>query len=249
MLWSGATVISGGCTGFLLFIIFRSIATGMGEGCFAPSNYATIADYHDNSTRATAMSISTTAYYFGVIVSGLVAGWIGDHWGWRSPSYWLVEYCGLSSSYEAQGQIILKASKRQGYRKSKPAFKESMKFSHIPTRFPHVVFRGLIVVCRIPHVSTLHPGKVQHEQHCGRIQRRVLLAHSGFAGYLLRGASRPRRREKEAEQVLLSCIGFLFPLHYHHDGMSSNSRCVFGICGFGFWRGFSTPTSIRFSTT
>lgn len=42
VLWSAATVISGTCTGFLMFVIFRSVATGLGDGCFAPSTYATI---------------------------------------------------------------------------------------------------------------------------------------------------------------------------------------------------------------
>ena len=87
MLWSGATIISGACTGLVLFIIFRSIATGMGEATFGPANYSTIADYHDEDTRGTAMSIHQTSYYFGVIVSGLLAGWIGEMWGWRSAFF------------------------------------------------------------------------------------------------------------------------------------------------------------------
>lgn len=87
LLWSGATVISGACTGLVMFIIFRSIATGMGEATFGPANYSTIADYHGEDTRGTAMSIHQTSYYFGVIVSGLLAGWIGEMWGWRSAFY------------------------------------------------------------------------------------------------------------------------------------------------------------------
>ena len=87
VLWSGATIASGACHGFVLFILFRSIATGMGEATFGPANYSTIADYHDEDTRGTAMSIHQTSYYFGVIVSGLLAGWIGERWGWRSAFY------------------------------------------------------------------------------------------------------------------------------------------------------------------
>ena len=87
ILWSGATIASGACHGLLLFILFRSIATGMGEATFGPANYSTIADYHDEDTRGTAMSIHQTSYYFGVIVSGLLAGWIGERWGWRSAFY------------------------------------------------------------------------------------------------------------------------------------------------------------------
>ena len=87
LLWSVATVISGSCVGIVSFIIFRSIATGMGEAFFAPANYAMIADYHDGRTRARAMSIHQTSYYFGVIVSGALAGWVADKWGWRNAFY------------------------------------------------------------------------------------------------------------------------------------------------------------------
>lgn len=87
LLWSFATVFSGACAGLVSFIIFRSVATGMGEAFFGPANYATIADYHDNRTRARAMSIHQTSYYFGVIVSGALAGWVADRWGWRNAFY------------------------------------------------------------------------------------------------------------------------------------------------------------------
>lgn len=76
-------MLTGLSTGVLMFIVFRSFATGLGEAMFGPANYSTIADYH-KSTRAIAMSIHQTSYYFGVIASGLIAGYIGQMWGWRS---------------------------------------------------------------------------------------------------------------------------------------------------------------------
>lgn len=86
VLWSAATMLTGLSTGVLMFILFRSFATGMGEAMFGPANYTTIADYH-KETRAVAMSIHQTSYYFGVIASGFIAGYIGDNWGWRSAFY------------------------------------------------------------------------------------------------------------------------------------------------------------------
>lgn len=87
LLWSFATIISGACYGFITFILFRSVATGLGEACFGPANYSTIAEWHEQDTRARAMSIHQTSYYFGVIVSGALAGWIADNWGWRAAFY------------------------------------------------------------------------------------------------------------------------------------------------------------------
>ena len=74
------------CTGFsssmLLFIIFRSLATGMGEALFGPAYVSTIASYH-KETRALAMSIHQTSYYIGVIASSVIATYVASLWGWR----------------------------------------------------------------------------------------------------------------------------------------------------------------------
>ena len=67
----------------VLMILMRSIATGVGEAIFGPTYPAIIAEYHDGSTRARAMSIHQTAYYIGVIASGFLAGLIADKMGWQ----------------------------------------------------------------------------------------------------------------------------------------------------------------------
>lgn len=87
LFWSAATMLTGLSSGFLMLVIMRSIATGGGEAFFGPANYSLIADYHDEKTRATAMSIHQTAYYIGIILSGYLAGIVGEHWGWRSAFY------------------------------------------------------------------------------------------------------------------------------------------------------------------
>ncbi|WP_080903930.1 MFS transporter [Parabacteroides sp. Marseille-P3160] len=84
--WSIATMFTGLSNGVLLLILTRSIATGGGEAFFGPANYSLLAQYHDK-TRAFAMSIHQTAYYLGIILSGYIAGYIGEIWGWRSAFY------------------------------------------------------------------------------------------------------------------------------------------------------------------
>lgn len=86
LFWSVATMLTGFASGFLALVILRSIATGGGEAFFGPSNYSLLAQYHDK-TRAFAMSVHQTAYYIGVIVSGYVAGYIGQKWGWQYAFY------------------------------------------------------------------------------------------------------------------------------------------------------------------
>ncbi len=128
ILWSAATVISGSCVGLIGFIVFRSIATGAGEAFFAPANYATIAEYHDNKTRAKAMSIHQTSYYFGVIVSGALAGWIADRWGWRSAFY-VFGSVGVLFGFYMMWRLKDKSNKSLGDvpKIQKPSFWESLK--------------------------------------------------------------------------------------------------------------------------
>jgi MFS family permease len=78
LFWSAATMFTGMGTGLLSLIILRSVATGGGE--------ALLASYHKN-TRSLAMSLHQTSYYIGIVLSGLVAGYIGEHWGWRNAFY------------------------------------------------------------------------------------------------------------------------------------------------------------------
>ena len=66
-----------------MFIIFRSLATGMGEALFGPAYVSTIASYH-KQTRALAMSIHQTSYYIGVIASSVIATYVASMWGWRA---------------------------------------------------------------------------------------------------------------------------------------------------------------------
>jgi MFS family permease len=86
LIFSIATMFTGFSNSMLMLIIIRSIATGGGEAFYGPPNYALLASYHKD-TRAFAMSIHQTAYYIGIILSGLVAGYIGQHWGWRITFY------------------------------------------------------------------------------------------------------------------------------------------------------------------
>ncbi len=86
LFWSVATMFTGLSNGILMLVMMRSLATGGGEAFFGPANYTLLANYHKD-TRAFAMSVHQTAYYIGIILSGYVAGYIGEHYGWRSAFY------------------------------------------------------------------------------------------------------------------------------------------------------------------
>ncbi len=59
-------------------------ATAFGEAFYYPSANSMIGDYHGEKTRATAMAIHQTSAYAGIIVSGALAGYVGEEYGWRA---------------------------------------------------------------------------------------------------------------------------------------------------------------------
>ena len=86
LVWSTSTLFTGMSAMLIHLIFLQSIATGGGEAFYSPSANALISEHH-SKTRATAMSIHQTALYAGIIMSGYLAGWIADHFGWRIAFY------------------------------------------------------------------------------------------------------------------------------------------------------------------
>ena len=60
--FSAGTLCTGFSTSILLLILFRSVATGVGEAFYYPAANSLIGQYH-HKTRAMAMSIHQTALY------------------------------------------------------------------------------------------------------------------------------------------------------------------------------------------
>ncbi|GAB3954127.1 MFS transporter [Spirosoma harenae] len=86
LFWSCATLLTGFCSTVLQFILLRGVATGGGEAFYAPSANALLGEKYKES-RSFALSIHQTAVYFGIILSGIIAGYIGEHYGWQKAFY------------------------------------------------------------------------------------------------------------------------------------------------------------------
>ncbi|GAB3991845.1 MFS transporter [Spirosoma daeguense] len=86
LFWSCATLMTGFCSSVVQFILLRGVATGGGEAFYAPSANALLGEKYKES-RSFALSIHQTAVYFGIILSGIIAGYIGEHYGWQKAFY------------------------------------------------------------------------------------------------------------------------------------------------------------------
>jgi len=84
--FSAGTLCTGFSTSLLLLILFRSVATGVGEAFYYPAANSLIGQYH-HSTRAQAMAVHQSSLYIGIVASSWIAGWVGESRGWRATFY------------------------------------------------------------------------------------------------------------------------------------------------------------------
>ena len=82
--WSLICAATGLSRTFGQLIFFRA-AEGLGESFYFPASMSFLADYHGPRTRSRALSIHQTSVYLGTAVGGVLAGILGERYGWRSP--------------------------------------------------------------------------------------------------------------------------------------------------------------------
>lgn len=82
--WSIVTGATGLVSDSRQLYVLRGLL-GLTECLYLPAAVGLLADYHGPRTRATALGIHSGGLTFGVIAGGTAAGYLGDHFGWRSP--------------------------------------------------------------------------------------------------------------------------------------------------------------------
>ncbi|HZT33173.1 MAG TPA: MFS transporter [Bryobacteraceae bacterium] len=93
-LWSLATFAAGLVTATWQLLAAR-VFLGLAECAYLPAALALLADYHGPETRATAMGLHNAGLNFGLVMGGLAAGYLGEHFGWR-PGFLLLGAGGLA---------------------------------------------------------------------------------------------------------------------------------------------------------
>ena len=78
---------------FVQLVFFRG-AEGLGESFYFPASMSVLADYHGPRTRSRALSIHQTSVYLGTAGGAVLAGYLGERLGWRSP-FWVLGLAGM----------------------------------------------------------------------------------------------------------------------------------------------------------
>lgn len=84
LLFSASVLGTGFVDGFIGMLLMYGLMNGIGQCMIPASSSSLIAQYH-HETRSTALSIYQTGLYFGILVSSVLAGWLGgiSQDGWR----------------------------------------------------------------------------------------------------------------------------------------------------------------------
>lgn len=239
--WSIATLLTGFSSGVLVLVLLRSIATGGGEAFFGPSNYSLLASYH-KETRSFAMSLHQTSYYVGIILSGYLAGYIGERWGWQSAFY---IFGAVGIIHGVVLMFRLKDNHSNNRDGEKVKFLEAIKvlFSIPTARLLTVSFSGLIFV--LVGYLTWAPSYLYEKfgmslSNAGFLS--MFYTHAfAFAGIILAGRLSDRLAKKDpAKRLLMQAFGLLFASVFIVT--IGNAESLFVICvgfaGFGFGRAF-----------
>ena len=96
LLFSLGVCMSGFAHGLFMMVAFYGVLNALGQCCIAPPSYSLIAQYHDTTTRSTAMSIFQSAVYAGMIISSAAAGKLASlgEGGWRH-AFWFFGGIGI----------------------------------------------------------------------------------------------------------------------------------------------------------
>ena len=221
----------------------RSVATGGGEAFFGPANYTLLASYHKN-TRSLAMSIHQTSYYIGIILSGFVAGYIGQHYGWRNAFY----VFGAVGVIHGVVLAVRLKDKKEGDVKpvvEKVKFLDGLKLlvSTPSALILTVAFSGLIFV--LVGYLTWTPTYLYEKFNMSLTQagfHSMFYTHLfAFVGVILAGKlSDILARINPASRLLMQGFGLLFAVPFIVLMGHANAAFLIyiGFAGFGFGRAF-----------
>jgi MFS family permease len=84
--WSVVTLATAWAQTYWQLVLFRALE-GLGEAFYFPASMSLIGDYHGPGTRSRAMGFHQSSVYAGTILGSTVAGFFGQHYGWRSGFY------------------------------------------------------------------------------------------------------------------------------------------------------------------
>jgi MFS family permease len=244
--FSVGTLLTGTASTFAMLLLYRGVATGVGEALYAPAANALIAEHHVES-RSRALATHQTANYTGVVVGSLLAGWVADHYGWRS-TFQLFGLCGL-----AWAVVIALRTRRYPSAESAPArtagrelalVRESIHaILHSPPLIAQVIgFSGLVFVLvgYLTWMPSILAERFGLSLASAGFQSVAWHHIFGYLGLLLTGIASDRLVLRYPRSRLLSMglgLTLCAPWIYLSATLDSTFAVYCALGAFGFFRG------------
>jgi MFS family permease len=243
--FSIGTLLTGSAGGFLMLLLYRGIATGMGEALYAPAANSLIAEHHVAS-RSRALAVHQTANYTGVVVGSLFAGWVADHYGWRATFY-LFGICGLAwaviIALRTRGQATQSAPRRP-LKEDLALMGESLReiLRSPPLIAQAIGFSGLVFVLvgYLTWMPSILAEKFGLSLASAGFQSVAWHHIFGYLGLLLAGVLSDRWSVKYPRFRLLSmgvALAMCAPWIYLSATLDSAFAVYCALATFGFFRG------------
>lgn len=246
--FSAGTLLTGFSGGILMLILFRSVATGIGEAFYYPAANSLIGQYHQN-TRAQAMAIHQTALYIGIVASSWLAGWVGELHGWRATFYAFGSFGVLMAAVVAlrvQNEHRDTESAQPSGQSAEPPvnLREVLRtVLRTPTLyFLSLAFGGMVFV-GVGWITWM-PTFLYEKFHLPLKEAALysMLYHHIFAfiGVMVGGRVSDRLAERRPTiRMEIECLGLLLGAPFIYLlGAGSNLSVVYAaLAGFGFFRG------------
>jgi len=140
--WSLVTFATGMAKGFRGLALALALL-GVSEAAYLPAGLALIADYHGERTRSRATGLHMSGAYIGMVLGGVVGGWLGQRYGWRL-AFTVLGFVGMA--YALLAAAVLRGRPAQpapGAERSetrKPPMGESLRAVWSLRAFPTLTF-------------------------------------------------------------------------------------------------------------
>ena len=144
--WSVVCAATGTVQSYGQLLACRA-AEGLGESFYFPASMSLLADYHGPGTRSRAMSVHQTSVYAGTAAGGILAGYLGQTYGWRAPFLAL----GLIGTVFAFLLPFLIVEPTRGASDEKPAVPDVDEIAAPSASF----WSNVLAVLRTPAAATL----------------------------------------------------------------------------------------------
>jgi MFS family permease len=246
LFWSAVTLSTAFCRNYWQLVAVRGIE-GLGESLYFPASMSLIGDYHGTATRSKAMSLHQSSVYAGTIAGASLAGYLGQHFGWRS-SFHLLGWAGILLALGLFG--LLREPKRDALAEGSSAPVRSGIFPGLAAVFRHPmvpvlisVFVGANFVAAV--FLTWLPSflfrKFSMTLSMAGFSSTAYLQVASVLGVIAGGALADRMvRRRPAGRMITQALGLALGVPFIFlTGWSATVQTVVpSMTGFGFFKGF-----------